>query len=384
MTKGPYVPFLSKREKCFRMPKPAFMIWMFHYKHEAKDRRESWPSIENICDKCDMNESTVLKYRKWLVDNKWLVPIGFVPSRHGHFSVPKFRVEEGTVPENITDGRGSNRPRRNQDRSVMNGSGSDRPGGIRTEAVSSLKQCQTEPVTPNPEQVSNQAIKEPSAPENFFEEENLRESEVGTTNKTPESDMDIYFPRTPMTPENIQMFGEIEAKLDEESVNLIDVMSFNFNHKDADSKLRLHTLRQAWKAIVHGSPENGVVVQYKTHHEDTCRLCIRKKKEREKNAPPTTSLRPTQPGKSVKRPPDDGKSLWTFQPDGDGGFNRVLRRKPETEDERRELISQRGTLGSNGKPVKWDYFAKYLVQAKCPKCHGKSLECPCVMNEELL
>lgn len=185
-----------------------------------------------------------------------------------------------------------------------------------------------------------------------------------------------------MTPENLARLEGITGVLDAESVDLEDILRFNWAHHEG--KLRLRTLAQAHRAIVGGSPENGVIVQFKYHSEDDCRLCLRKKRERAKNAPPIASLRATRPGQSIPRPPDDGKSLWTFKPDGDGGWNRVLRRKPETVTERQELISQRGTLGANGKPVKWEYFAKHLAQVRCQKCRGKDLGCPCVTNEEML
>jgi hypothetical protein len=142
----PYRPFYSDREEIFLVPPAAFKIWMYHYKCEGQETRESWPSIETLCEKCDLNESTVLKYRKWLLDNGWLVQTGYVNSRHGHFAVPKFRVRRGTVPEKIRDGREKNRPGRNQARTVPTESGSVAPEKIRTEVMSSLNQCHSEEV----------------------------------------------------------------------------------------------------------------------------------------------------------------------------------------------------------------------------------------------
>ena len=81
------------------MPPAAFKIWMYHYKCEAKDRRESWPSIETLMEKCDLSRNTVKTNRKWLTDNGWLVLVRKKRTPHGHFSIPVFKVRRGTNPD---------------------------------------------------------------------------------------------------------------------------------------------------------------------------------------------------------------------------------------------------------------------------------------------
>ncbi len=97
----PYRPFYSDREECFLMPPAAFKIWMYHYKCEAKDRRESWPSLETLMAKCDLSKNTVTKNRKWLIDNGWLVKLRVKRTPHGHFSIPVFKVRRGTIPQEV-------------------------------------------------------------------------------------------------------------------------------------------------------------------------------------------------------------------------------------------------------------------------------------------
>jgi len=83
------------------MPPAAFKIWMYHYKCEGKDRRESWPSIETLMEKCDLSRNTIKANRKWLTDNGWLVLVRKKRTPHGHFSVPVFKVRRGSVPSQI-------------------------------------------------------------------------------------------------------------------------------------------------------------------------------------------------------------------------------------------------------------------------------------------
>jgi len=94
----------------YRLPPAAFKVWWFHYSHERQNNRESWPSIEYICEKCNLSKNTVVDARRWLVDHKWLVKVG-ERRVEGRFSVPIFRVECGTVPQEMCDGRKKNRVR---------------------------------------------------------------------------------------------------------------------------------------------------------------------------------------------------------------------------------------------------------------------------------
>jgi helix-turn-helix protein len=74
--------------------------WMRHYSHERADNQESYPSVASLCEKCNLNEKTVFEARRWLIDNGWLVKVG-ERRMEGRFTVPVFRVDHGTIPEEI-------------------------------------------------------------------------------------------------------------------------------------------------------------------------------------------------------------------------------------------------------------------------------------------
>jgi Helix-turn-helix domain len=161
--KGPYVPFDCLKERVFSIPNAAFKIWMFHYKHEGKGRRESWPSIEEICEKLGLSRDTVFDNRKWLVKYGWLIPLGHVPAQHGQFSVPKFRVDEGTIPENIRvgktpTGRGGKFPTRTHRKKAD----TLRSEKLLPESVSCFNQCHTESVSVTNNNKKGEQEKSPS------------------------------------------------------------------------------------------------------------------------------------------------------------------------------------------------------------------------------
>jgi hypothetical protein len=120
----PFKKFYCDRPNVFLIPAPAFKVWMYHYVREGTNR-ESWPSLPKICKALNMGENSVLKWRKWLIDNGWLVKTGERDSRSGMFSVPVMRVKNGTIPDTSsgTDGR-----RRTAPQSMGNGSQSHRTG----------------------------------------------------------------------------------------------------------------------------------------------------------------------------------------------------------------------------------------------------------------
>jgi hypothetical protein len=153
MSKGkPYRPFFVGKdwELIFRLPAPAMKIWMYHYSLEGRNRRESWPSVETLMQKCDMSRDSVFTHRKWLVEHGWLVQCGFVASQHGHFSVPKYRCEKGTVSEKTVDGRGKNRLGKLPTRSHREKSDTDASEKIRPEVMphTNLSNASAEPMTP--------------------------------------------------------------------------------------------------------------------------------------------------------------------------------------------------------------------------------------------
>ncbi|MGB8493678.1 MAG: hypothetical protein WCE53_04690 [Candidatus Acidiferrum sp.] len=241
--------------------------------------------------------------------------------------------------------------------------------------VSSLPSGGTTPVKPN--QAINQATNEANASSEIPDEDQTPfVSEYAQPNQNQEDpasdegwieELGMFFPRCPATQENLAMLKEVYAKLEGETVLLYGrkvaldiqrVISFNWEHHEG--KLRIRSLRQAWNAIVHGDPENGVVAQAIAHNEETCRQC---RKRLEADAKKEAIAQKADP-------------MWKTDPVTEA---RSLVRKPKTASERRSLLDLR-----NKPKVRWGYIAKFLAQDNCPKCRGQSTSCACVMQEELL
>lgn len=232
-------------------------------------------------------------------------------------------------------------------------------------------------ITTKPNQAINQAIKEANASSEIPDEDQTPfVSEYAQPNQNQEDpasdegwieELGMFFPRCPATQENLAMLKEVYAKLEGETVLLYGrkvaldiqrVISFNWEHHEG--KLRIRSLRQAWNAIVHGDPENGVVAQAIAHNEETCRQC---RKRLEADAKKEAIAQKADP-------------MWKTDPVTEA---RSLVRKPKTASERRSLLDLR-----NKPKVRWEYIAKFLAQDNCPKCRGQSTSCACVMQEELL
>jgi hypothetical protein len=84
----------------YLLPLAAFKIFWRHYSHERGKKRESYPSISSLCEKCNLTRNTVIAARRWLVKNGWLVKVG-ERRTEGKFAVPVFRVDHGVIPEEI-------------------------------------------------------------------------------------------------------------------------------------------------------------------------------------------------------------------------------------------------------------------------------------------
>jgi Helix-turn-helix domain len=82
----------ADRDNTFRMPAGALKVWMYLFRCE-RDNRRAYPSLATICEKLNMNEATVLKWRKWLVKNGWLAILEKAYRKEdGKWVVPVFRV----------------------------------------------------------------------------------------------------------------------------------------------------------------------------------------------------------------------------------------------------------------------------------------------------
>ena len=109
MATRPFKKFYCDRPNIFLISAPAFKVWMYHYAREGRDRA-SWPSLPKICAALNMGEDSVLKWRKWLIDNDWLVKTGERDSR-GAFKVPVMQVKNGRIPTDTNSGSDGRRKR---------------------------------------------------------------------------------------------------------------------------------------------------------------------------------------------------------------------------------------------------------------------------------
>src|ERR1022692_3959247 len=106
----PFKKFFCDRPEVFLLPPAALKVWLYHYSREGHVR-QSWPGIETLCEKLNMDRHSVCKWRGWLIANGWLERIG-ERQGSGKFSIPVFKVKRGSVPARNQDGRSSNRVRK--------------------------------------------------------------------------------------------------------------------------------------------------------------------------------------------------------------------------------------------------------------------------------
>jgi hypothetical protein len=106
----PFKKFFCDRPEVFLLPPAALKVWLYHYSREGHVR-QSWPGIETLCEKLNMDRHSVCKWRGWLITNGWLEKIG-EREGSGKFSIPVFKVKRGSVPASNRDGRSANRVRK--------------------------------------------------------------------------------------------------------------------------------------------------------------------------------------------------------------------------------------------------------------------------------
>lgn len=97
--KTPFKKFYvgGRWDEIFRMPAPAFHIWMFYYRLEGRVR-EGWATRENICKKLGINKDTFRKWRNWLIKYEWLEQVG-TRNSNGEYKIPVMRVRRGIIPK---------------------------------------------------------------------------------------------------------------------------------------------------------------------------------------------------------------------------------------------------------------------------------------------
>jgi hypothetical protein len=91
-------------KKLLRISPAAAVIWLQHKMHQGGNGA-SWCSLEVICDELTMDEKTVCRWRKWLVDHGWLVKTGERDSGKGRFKVPMYSTAIGEAPVRKTENR---------------------------------------------------------------------------------------------------------------------------------------------------------------------------------------------------------------------------------------------------------------------------------------
>jgi hypothetical protein len=154
------------------------------------------------------------------------------------------------------------------------------------------------------------------------------------------------------------MFDELQSVLQTEDIHLDRLLSFNWQHHAG--KLRLRSLGQTHKAVVGGSPENGIVVQFLTHRDENCPQCRKRAKQYVEAIGPLVE-RKMLPGADRN------------------DFTEEIVRKPVNKAERMELLAMR----QNPKK-RWYKIAPWLSQARCPECHGDGRPCKCIVMEDIL
>jgi hypothetical protein len=183
-----------------------------------------------------------------------------------------------------------------------------------------------------------------------------------------ESDLAAFFPRAQATLGNLRLMEEINAKLGAEGVSLEDLLRHSWSHfMDGSRKsgLKLRSLRQAHKAIVHGDPENGAIAQFVTHDAETCPTCRKNAVDEKKLEAALAKIDPMVAQKPLLGFP--------------GEFKTLIVRKPRTKRERQELLSWR-----QDPKKRWSNVAPFLAQDNCPECHGSGRPCQCIVMEEVI
>ena len=89
------------------LPANALKVWLCHFNHEGASRL-SYPSLDRLCEKTDLNSKTVKAQRQWLIKNGWLKKTG-ERLGNGKFKVPVITALQGTLPQGKADGRANNR-----------------------------------------------------------------------------------------------------------------------------------------------------------------------------------------------------------------------------------------------------------------------------------
>jgi hypothetical protein len=89
----------------FLIPAPALKLLICIYRHE-EGGRPAWLSIEHLANVLDMNKDSVKKWKKYLLDEKWMVVLPPPPTATGKFPVTAYRVTLNRKPVSaMTDPR---------------------------------------------------------------------------------------------------------------------------------------------------------------------------------------------------------------------------------------------------------------------------------------
>ncbi len=114
MSKPPYKQIFvgGKWDDIYRLPAQAMQLWLYHYRCENGELRESWPSEPQICEALGIHRDTMYFWRGYLVENGWLEQLALARSADvkGEGIAPSFKARHGIVPPR-QDKRKGNRPK---------------------------------------------------------------------------------------------------------------------------------------------------------------------------------------------------------------------------------------------------------------------------------
>ena len=256
----------GKWSDLFRLPGNALKVWLLHYSMEGKGKRRSWPTIETIMEQCDLSHNTVHTARLWLVENKWLVLVGYT-----EYGVPMYRVEKGSLPPKI-------------------GTPKNREGVVSKSGVTPIPKSgsQTRSIEPKP-----------SEPEPLESLVSQSVSKEGTTSlQVPETEKEpLYYSsvlKRELTFEEHEIGSDLYldllplGKMDEQDVITLVELAIEYNGRGDGQQmirnlwmwnrrhkkegLRWRTVQQMAKSL-RSESDNSAYVQYNDHDERSCPIC---------------------------------------------------------------------------------------------------------------
>jgi hypothetical protein len=265
------------RRTLLKMPGNALKIWLYYYMREGKERL-AWASEEELCETLDLNRDTMRKWRTWLVDNGWMKLMGHRDPKTGEFSTPIYRVKEGTVTENISDGRRRNIPLRSQPKVSV-----AVPAEVFGEEVDTYKQVDSErQVEPKVSQsvseipfaslTTSSDNSQEKSDRLFFSKQENRELDFEEYNVAQDLYLDLL-PVGKMAEADVIRLAELAIKYGMTYIRAI--WFWNKLHKDKG--LQFRSISQ-FAAAIESESDNNIASQYDYHRRSDCPKCKKLRK----------------------------------------------------------------------------------------------------------